>query len=200
MYQWVGVEFISLQTTANMREEKQNNRKRLNAKARQRYQAKKESHGVDGRMKAGRAGKYETAEEYKASVDESNTTRNLRRKYLRLEARLMAHTNNSLYGWAHGLCQIAMQHLNNQDDGSKALIEAGESPRKWWDKAQSIEREVEEVIGEGSLLDYIHARNGRFQYAVESVVDLNCHLLFSSLEKERAYGRLYYAVHHADIM
>ncbi|KAF8999736.1 hypothetical protein BDZ89DRAFT_1042219 [Hymenopellis radicata] len=169
-------------------------------RARQRYQARKESRTVDGRTKAGKAGQYESVDEYEASLDESNLTRNLRRKYLRLEAGLMAHTNNSLYDWAHELCRIAMQHLDDHDAGSKALIEASESPRKWWDKAKSIEGQVEEQVGEGTLLDYIRRRNGRFEYAVESVVNINFHLSFNTLEEERAYGRLYYSSHHADIL
>ncbi|KAF8995609.1 hypothetical protein BDZ89DRAFT_1052832 [Hymenopellis radicata] len=89
----------------------------------------------------------ETKAQYWQRLDESNLTRNLRRKYLRLEAGLMVHTNNSLYDWAHELCRIAMQHLDDHDAGSKALIEASESPRKWWDKAKSIERQVEEQVG-----------------------------------------------------
>ncbi|KAF9001429.1 hypothetical protein BDZ89DRAFT_1146747 [Hymenopellis radicata] len=178
----------------------QRNRKALNAKARERYHAKKESRGVDGRTRAGRAGKYETAEEYEASLEEANTTRNLRRKYLRLEARLMAHTNNSIYDWAHELCRTAMGHLNDTDSGHKAMIEAAEGPRKWWDKAQSIERQVEEQVGEGTLLDYIRKRNARFEYAVESVVDLNFHLSVNTLEEARAYGRLYYSLHHHPII
>ncbi|KAF9000336.1 hypothetical protein BDZ89DRAFT_1050949 [Hymenopellis radicata] len=136
---------------------KNRNKDQLNAKARAKYRARKDPSKIDGRTRRGRAAKFETEEEHDATLSPAALNRNLRRKFLRVDARLMAYTNNSLYGWAHDLCKRIMDLGDDSDAATALLSDVSQELRSFLYRAECIEGEISTHLGDGPLLVFVQS-------------------------------------------
>ncbi|KAF9017038.1 hypothetical protein BDZ89DRAFT_1045394 [Hymenopellis radicata] len=166
------------------------NKDKLNAKARAKYRARSDPCKVDGRTRSGRAARFETDEEQ--SLPSSVLTRNLRRKFLRVEARLDAHTNNSVYEWAHSLCKEVMDLGDDHEAALALLSDACHEPRTFLHRAECIEEEISKALGDGTLLEFVQSRMPRFLYAVNCVLDMSTEMVRGRFRETRANGKLFY--------
>ncbi|KAF8990061.1 hypothetical protein BDZ89DRAFT_1152113 [Hymenopellis radicata] len=96
----------------------------------------------------GRAAKLGSTEQEDA-ISSASLHRNLRQKLLRIDARLVALTNNSLYDWAHSVCKSVMDLGDDDDAATTLLADICREPWGFLYQVELLEKEIATALGEG---------------------------------------------------